>query len=207
MLKMGLISDRKSNKSRSKDKVLDPHAHSVYGHAHSGKGFLNHHPLRPHAHAGGQHYYPQPAPNLPKYPPGYYTTPVKGGSKGSKHHHNHGGHHHANGNHSGLASQQYGGSQMLHPGYGNSHPNQPKYNPNVSPRYQTWVAGSSNNNNSNVNGNAVGSRKQPALGQLVNNPHIKKTPLFIVKGFIKWSESESIREVSLHLHIWINNGR
>ena len=32
-----------------------------------------------------------------------------------------------------------------------SHPNQPRYNPNVNPRYQTWVA----------------PRKQPALGQLV----------------------------------------
>ena len=34
-----------------------------------------------------------------------------------------------------------------------SHPSQPKANPNVNPRYQTWVA----------------PRKQPALGQLVNN--------------------------------------
>jgi hypothetical protein len=32
-----------------------------------------------------------------------------------------------------------------------SHPSQPKGNPNVNPRYQTWVA----------------PRKQPALGQLV----------------------------------------
>jgi hypothetical protein len=32
-----------------------------------------------------------------------------------------------------------------------SHPGQPKYHPNVNPRYQTWIA----------------PRKQPALGQLV----------------------------------------
>lgn len=51
---------------------------------------------------------------LPKYPPGYYTTPV---------------------NHSSSWS----------------HPGQPKYQANVNPRYQTWVA----------------PRKQPALGQLV----------------------------------------
>ena len=36
-----------------------------------------------------------------------------------------------------------------------SHPSQPKGNPNVNPRYQTWVA----------------PRKQPALGQLVNPFH------------------------------------
>ena len=53
---------------------------------------------------------------LPKYPPGYYTTPV---------------------NHSSSWS----------------HPGQPKYQANVNPRYQTWVA----------------PRKQPALGQLVKN--------------------------------------
>ncbi len=67
--------------------------------------------------------------NAPKYPAGYYTTPVHssswGGSAGhlaSSYHHHHG-----------------------------HHPSQPKFQANVNPRYQTWVA----------------PRKQPSLGQLV----------------------------------------
>jgi hypothetical protein len=62
-----------------------------------------------------------------------------------------------------LPSAGQGGHMMMAPKYPPgyyttpahhsswSHPNQPKVNPNVNPRYQTWVA----------------PRKQPALGQLV----------------------------------------
>ena len=60
-----------------------------------------------------------------KYPAGYYTTPVHS-SRGSNH------------------EQK---EMMLK----QDHPGQPKPNPNVNPRYQTWVA----------------PRKQPSLGQLV----------------------------------------
>ena len=106
-LKMGLISDRKNKAKKEKESSL-------------GGGFKN-------GFSGGLMmptkkgiFGPQvlPAPGghrmmPPKYPPGYYTTPV----------------HHSSW----------------------SHPSQPKGNPNVNPRYQTWVA----------------PRKQPALGQLV----------------------------------------
>ena len=62
-----------------------------------------------------------------RYPAGYYTTPSPHSTSWS--HNHHGGSH-----------------QQLH------HPAQPRQQPNVNPRYQTWVA----------------PRKQPHLGQLVS---------------------------------------
>ena len=67
-----------------------------------------------------------------KYPPGYYTTPV----------------HHTSAN--ALNSS----TSRLDRDNNNSswsHPGAPRFQPNVNPRYQTWVA----------------PRKQPSLGQLV----------------------------------------
>ena len=104
-LKMGLISDR-----RNKAKQQQKNAESGSGQKMK-KGLFG---------GSTSHMFPLSTPRggsgamVPKYPPGYYTTPV---------------------NHSSSWS----------------HPGQPKFQPNVNPRYQTWVA----------------PRKQPALGQLV----------------------------------------
>ena len=122
MLKMGLISDRK-NKTKQKDifgnpaaksssssgflggkrgifgsQILAPTHHNSSHALHGSHHSLPHHPLR--AGVGGSN------PNVNKYPPGYYTTPI----------------------HSSSSSWSV------------NHPGQPKANPNVSPRYQTWVA-------------------------------------------------------------------
>ena len=104
-LKMGLISDR-----RNKAKQQQKNAESGSGQKMK-KGLFG---------GSTSHMFPLSTPRggsgamVPKYPPGYYTTPV---------------------NHSSSWS----------------HPGQPKFQPNVNPRYQTWIA----------------PRKQPALGQLV----------------------------------------
>ena len=92
-------------------------------HSRSGRGgsATSLHHPPPPHHHPVSHQPPSSGGSVQKYPAGYYTTPV---------HHTSGG--------SGNASW--------------SHPGQPRgYNPNVNPRYQTWVA----------------PRKQPALGQLV----------------------------------------
>ena len=102
---MGLISDR-----RNKAKQQQKNAESGSGQKMK-KGLFG---------GSTSHMFPLSTPRggsgamVPKYPPGYYTTPV---------------------NHSSSWS----------------HPGQPKFQPNVNPRYQTWIA----------------PRKQPALGQLV----------------------------------------
>lgn len=116
---MGLISDRKNKAKREKENAA----------LLNGKGFLNHHPPNNNNLGGSRGIFGSQilsknvssGKNLPKYPAGYYTTPVHSSSSGWG---SGGGHH---------------------------HPAQPKYHPNVNPRYQTWVA----------------PRKQPALNQLV----------------------------------------
>ena len=115
---MGLISDRKNKTSKNKDRE-----HAVTGLNGSFHPHTNY-----HISSGKRKIFgPQVLPNgnqkmVPKYPAGYYTTPV---------------------NHRNSASNNKKTSYQ--------HPGQPKYNPNVNPRYQTWVA----------------PRKQPSLGQLV----------------------------------------
>ena len=105
---MGLISDRRNKAKQQKN----AEAGGPGGGPKMKKGLFG---------GSTSHMFPLASPNrlpgggmVPKYPPGYYTTPV---------------------NHSSSWS----------------HPGQPKFQANVNPRYQTWVA----------------PRKQPALGQLV----------------------------------------
>lgn len=105
---MGLISDRRNKAKQAKN---ESSSSSSSAGSKMKKGLFG---------GSSSHMFPLASPNrggsmVPKYPPGYYTTPV---------------------NHSSSWS----------------HPGQPKFHPNVNPRYQTWVA----------------PRKQPALGQLVN---------------------------------------
>lgn len=151
---MGLISDRKTKARKEKAAAaaaeqlgLGPHHHHHHYH-HAGKGYLNHHPLRPHSHAAPGSNNPYNVPNnVPKYPPGYYTTPVHSHSKGKNKQQQYDNnnlkqHQHSN------APAHYG-SQMLHPSSANGKFHQS----NMHPRgYQTWVAP---------------QRKQPSLGQLV----------------------------------------
>jgi hypothetical protein len=112
---MGLISDRKNKAKRDKEASAAAAAVAPI------KYPQNYHP----APAGKRGLFGQSVGNgqkaLPKYPAGYYTTPV----------------HH-------TSSWGLGG--------GGHHPGQPKFQPNVNPRYQTWLAP---------------PRKQPSLGQLV----------------------------------------
>ena len=108
---MGLISDRRNKAKQPKNEGQQPKMKKgLFG------GSTSH--MFPNTPRGGGGL-------IPKYPPGYYTTPV----------------HHS--------------SSWSHPG-------QPKYQPNVNPRYQTWVA----------------PRKQPSLGQLVLN--FSRLPSFFV---------------------------
>ena len=174
---MGLISDRKNKANRRAERNDALHGSSkslaVYPQQtlpHPPPPLHHHpHPLPPlhhglgpppgHAHAPPPHkrgiFGPQVLPtdanglpiknNAPKYPAGYYTTPVGMGSSGA-----------------GWVQQynvhQYGGGGGS--GGGHHHKAQPKYQPNVNPRYQTWVA----------------PRKQPSLGQLVRRaPRIKQS--------------------------------
>ena len=95
---MGLISDRRSKAKQQQKKPDHCSGQKIK------KGLF-----------GGSSSHMFPGSSLvPKYPSGYYTTPVNSSSSWS-------------------------------------HPGQPKFQQNISPRYQTWVA----------------YRKQPALGQLV----------------------------------------
>ena len=174
---MGLISDRKNKANRRAERNDALHGSSkslaVYPQQtlpHPPPPLHHHpHPLPPlhhglgpppgHAHAPPPHkrgiFGPQVLPtdanglpiknNAPKYPAGYYTTPVGMGSSGA-----------------GWVQQynvhQYGGGGGS--GGGHHHKAQPKYQPNVNPRYQTWVA----------------PRKQPSLGQLVRRtPRIRQS--------------------------------
>ena len=169
---MGLISDRKNKANRRGDRndALNgsskslavypqqqqqppPMPHHHHHHGHHLAPMPMHHGLGPpvgHAHPPPHKrgiFGPQVLPtdanglpiknNAPKYPAGYYTTPVGMGSSGA-----------------GWVQQynvhQFGGGGGGGGG-GHHHPAQPKYQPNVNPRYQTWVA----------------PRKQPSLGQLV----------------------------------------
>lgn len=108
LITMGLISDRRNKAKQAKNN--EGSSSSSSGGSKMKKGLFG---------GSTSHMFPLASPNrgpgsmVPKYPPGYYTTP----------------------NHSSSWS----------------HPGQPKFHPNVNPRYQTWVA----------------PRKQPALGQLV----------------------------------------
>ena len=104
---MGLISDRRNKAKNSKNDGQPKMKKGLFGGSTSHM-FPNPSSGRGNGGGGGG--------LIPKYPPGYYTTPV----------------HHS--------------SSWSHPG-------QPKFQPNVNPRYQTWVA----------------PRKQPALGQLVHS--------------------------------------
>lgn len=140
--KMGLISDRKNKAKKDKNDAINGSSKSLAMYPPPTM-HLHHHPAVHH-----HHQQPGPPPskrgifgpqvlptngngmpiknNVPKYPAGYYTTPV----------------------HSSSSSASWGAG---HHGYGH-HPAQPKYQPNVNPRYQTWVAP---------------QRKQPSLQQLV----------------------------------------
>ena len=161
---MGLISDRKNKANRRGDRndALNGSSKSlaVYPQQHPPPPppLHHHHHLPPMHHGPPMHgpppphkrgiFGPQVLPtdanglpiknNAPKYPAGYYTTPVGMGSSGG-----------------GWVQQynvhQFGGGGGGGGG-GHHHPAQPKYQPNVNPRYQTWVA----------------PRKQPSLGQLVS---------------------------------------
>ena len=157
---MGLISDRKNKANRRGDRndALNGSSKSLAVYPQQPPPPPHHHHHMPpmhHVGPGGGHpglhpphkrgiFGPQVLPtdanglpiknNAPKYPAGYYTTPVHSSSG------------------AGWVQQfnvhQYGGGGG---GGGHHHPAQPKYQPNVNPRYQTWVA----------------PRKQPSLGQLV----------------------------------------
>ncbi len=142
--KMGLISDRKSRAKRDKDSgslisgtkggYQQHHYHQGHHHNH----YHNFHPAGVGVVPPGKRgiYGPKVLPTgsqTNKYPAGYYTTPVHSSSSA--------GRVSSNGEHY-LRSNSQPGS--IHPG-------QPKSQPNVNPRYQTWVA----------------PRKQPSLGQLV----------------------------------------
>ena len=171
---MGLISDRRNKARKEKEaaaaaqaailQVKNGYHHNAGSYQHHLTGHhgiipTNHHPIMHHHNplksvnnlglspqkkgyfsaqmvpaqnaqsgrrVGGGNMLPQ------KYPPGYYTTPV----------------HHTS------SSALNGCSSRIDRETNNSswsHPGAPRFQPNVNPRYQTWVA----------------PRKQPSLGQLV----------------------------------------
>ena len=171
---MGLISDRRNKARKEKEAAAAAQAALLQvknGYHHNGGGYqhhltghhgiipTNHHPIIHHQNplksannlglspqkkgyfapqmlpgqnvqsgrrVGGGNMLPQ------KYPPGYYTTPVHHTSSSA-----------LNGSGSRLDRDNNNSSW--------SHPGAPRFQPNVNPRYQTWVA----------------PRKQPSLGQLV----------------------------------------
>ena len=172
---MGLISDRRNKARKEKEAAAAAQAALLQvknGYHHNGGGYhhhltgphgiipTNHHPIIHHQNPlknGNNIGIPSPKKGYynsqmvtgqnvssgrrsgtggnmhpQKYPPGYYTTPV---------------------NHT-SSNALYASNSRLDRDNNNSswsHPGAPKFQPNVNPRYQTWVA----------------PRKQPSLGQLV----------------------------------------
>ena len=198
---MGLISDRR-NKARKEKEAAAAQAAILQvknGYHHNGGGGYPHHLTGPHGIIPTNHhpiihhqnplknvnnlgispqkkgyFNPQMVPGgqqnvqsgrrngggnmLPqKYPPGYYTTPV----------------HHTSSNAlnagSGRLDRDNNNSSWSHPGA-------PRFQPNVNPRYQTWVA----------------PRKQPSLGQLVS--YLDKCYLLLEKIVFTYYDISLIRK-------------
>lgn len=198
--KMGLISDRKNKANRRGDRndalngsskslavypqqpPLPPPPHHLHHHhlppMHHGLGPPGHALAHPPPHKRGI-FGPQVLPtdanglpiknNAPKYPAGYYTTPVHSSSG------------------AGWVQQynvhQYGGGGGGGGGGSHHHPAQPKYQPNVNPRYQTWVA----------------PRKQPSLGQLVRITRVGEGG---TRAAMFTSFSSSMKRMAISLVQW-----